>query len=89
MGSKATLQDADRLVKQLSVWQQEELAARIRNRLKKCRSAREGGQRRQRSYAAQIAAFLEMSERMPAEPTGEVDSAQDIRRIREERASLL
>jgi hypothetical protein len=46
-------------------------------------------ERQHREYATRVEAFLEMSEEMAAETTGEVDSAEDIRQIREERTSKL
>lgn len=43
----------------------------------------------QQSYATRVEAFLQMSDEMAAETIGEVDSAEDIRQIREERTSRL
>jgi len=46
-------------------------------------------ERRQNEYARQVESFLKMSEELAAEAVGEVDSAEDIRHIREERMARL
>jgi hypothetical protein len=40
-------------------------------------------------YAQQVEAFLRMSDELAAETIGEVDSAEDIRQLREERIARL
>jgi hypothetical protein len=47
------------------------------------------GQRQRREYAARVEAFLRMCDEHAAECVGEVDSAEDLRQVREERMSRL
>jgi len=56
---------------------------------KKIRELKIDGERRRRKYALRIEKFLKMSKEMAAESIGQVDSAKDIRQIRDERMSRL
>ncbi len=46
-------------------------------------------QRRRLEYAQQVEAFLKRRDELAAKTIGEVDSAEDIRQIREERTARL
>lgn len=85
MTNKVTLGEAEQLVTQLSPHEQLKLVAWISERLSGLLRLPLGAQQ----YAAQVEAFLRLSEELAAETVGEVDSAEDIRQIREERASRL
>lgn len=89
MHNKVTLEQAEQVVAQLPPQEQLKLVARIGERLSESVLLQTDDERRRRQYAARVEAFLNMSEEMAAETVGEVDSAEDIRRIREERASRL
>ncbi len=89
MHNKVTLEQAEQVVVQLPPQEQLKLVARIGERLSESVLLQTDDERRRRQYAARVEAFLNMSEEMAAETVGEVDSAEDIRRIREERASRL
>ncbi len=89
MINKVTLDQAEQMVAQLPPEEQLKLVARIGERLSESILLQTDDERRRRQYAARVEAFLKMSEEMAAETVGEVDSAEDVRRIREERASRL
>ncbi|HEX3034369.1 MAG TPA: hypothetical protein VHT73_04435 [Thermodesulfobacteriota bacterium] len=89
MTNKITLNEVERLVAQLPVQEQLELMARISERLSVVMSRQSEDERWHREYTSRVEAFLRMSEEMAAETIGEVDSAEDIRQIREERTSKL
>lgn len=85
-GNKITLEQVEQLVAQQ---EQIKLIACISERLSKLRLSEAAQERWRQDYATRIKAFLKMSEEMAAETIGVVDSAKDIRQIREERTSGL
>jgi len=89
MSEKVSLEKLEQMTAQLTPEEQIKLIASISQRLSKMRIS--GGTEAlwQKEYASRIEAFVKMSEEMAAEPIGEVDSARDIREIREERSSGL
>ena len=89
MTNKITLNEVEQLAAQLSLQEQLELMARISERLSVVMSRQIEDERWYREYTSRVEAFLRMSEEMAAETIGEVDSAEDIRQIREERTSKL
>jgi hypothetical protein len=89
MTNKVTLDEAERLVAQLPLQEQLRLVARISERLSALMLVQIEDERQHREYVTRVEAFLEMSEEMAAETTGEVDSAEDIRQTRGERTSKL
>ena len=89
MGNRVTLEEAEHLVAQLPLREQLKLVARIGERLSGTMLLPTDEERQRHEYAAQVEAFLKMSEEMAAETVGLVNSAEDIRQIREERTSGL
>ena len=89
MANKVTLEQAERLVAQLMPQEQIKLIACISEWLSKTRLSEATEESWRQSYATRVEAFLKMSDEMAAETIGEVDSAEDIRQIREERTSRL
>jgi len=89
MVNKVTLEQAEQLVAQLTPQEQIKLIACISEWLSKLRLSEALEDSGRRNYATRIEAFLKMSDEMAAETIGEVDSAKDIRQIREERTSRL
>jgi hypothetical protein len=91
MASAVTFEQVETLAKQLLPEDQLRLVARITDRLSKQPpiQPQTSVENRRTEYAAQLEAFLKMSDENAAACCGEVDSADDIRRIREERASRL
>ena len=89
MFNKVTLEQAERLAVQLTPQEQIKLIACISEWLSKMRLSEAVEDSWRQSYATRIEAFLKMSDEMAAETIGEVDSAKDIRQIREERTSRL
>jgi hypothetical protein len=87
--SNVTLEQVERLTDVLSPQEQLRLVAWIGERLSRSGLLETDEMRRRREYSAQVEAFLKLSEEMPAEAVSAVDSAEDIRRIREERSSYL
>jgi hypothetical protein len=86
-----TLEQVKELVTQLPPQEQLRLVADISERLSQLPPiAQEADEERQRrEYAARVEAFLKQCDENAAECIGEVDSAEDIRQIREERTSRL
>ena len=88
MANNITLEEAEHFVFQLPTHEQLKLVARISERLSG--STLQIDDERQRcEYAARVEDFLKMSEEMVAETLSEVNSAEDIRQLREERTSRL
>jgi hypothetical protein len=86
-----TLAQVKELVTQLPPQEQLRLVADISERLSQLPPIdQEADEERQRhEYAARVEAFLKLCDENAAECIGEVDSAEDIRQIREERMSRL
>lgn len=89
MANKVTLEQAERLVAQLMPQEQIKLIASISEWLSKTRLSEAVEESWRQGYATRVEAFLKMSDEMAAETIGEVDSAEDIRQIRQERTSRL
>ncbi len=89
MTNNVSLEEAEHIVAQLPPQEQLKLVARIGERLSRSIPPQLDDEHRRREYVARVEAFLKMSEEMAAEATGEVDSAADIRQVREERTSRL
>ncbi len=89
MVNKVTLEQVERLVTQLTPQEQIKLIACISEWLSKMRLSEAAEESWRQDYTTCIEAFLKMSDEMAAETIREVDSAKDIRQIREERTSRL
>ncbi len=89
MPTNITLEEAEHLVAQMPPQEQLKLVARIGERLSGAMVGQTDEERQRREYAARVEAFLKMSEEMAAETLSAVDSAEDIRQLREERTSRL
>ena len=89
MTHHVTLTQVEQLVDQLTPREQLRLVAHISERLGTMALPETDDERERREYAAQVEAFLKMCDEMAAETVGEVDSAEDIRQIREERLAQL
>lgn len=89
MVNKITLEQAEQLAVQLTPQEQIKLIAGISECLSKMRLLEVAEDKWRQDYATRIEAFLKVSDEMAAESIGEVDSAKDIRQIREERTSRL
>ncbi|MFQ6041684.1 MAG: hypothetical protein ACE5PV_12575 [Candidatus Poribacteria bacterium] len=89
MVNKVTLEQAEQLVAQLTPQEQIKLIACISEWLSKMILSKAAEDSWRQDYATRIEAFLKMSDEMAAETIGEVDSAEDIRQLREERTSRL
>ena len=89
MSDKVTLEQLEQLVAHLAPPEQIKLIACISERLSEMNLSEATDERLRQDYAARIEAFLKKSEEMAAETIGDVDSATDIRQIREARTSGL
>ncbi len=89
MSNGITLEQVEQLALRLPPREQLKLVAHIGERLSRLMLPEADEERQRREYAAQVDAFLRMSDEMAAETTDAVDSAEDIRQIREERISRL
>ncbi len=89
MADSVTLGQVEPLVAQLTPQEQIRLIAHISAWLSERQLPEAPGERWRRNNAARVRAFLKMSEEMSAKSVAEIDSAEDIRRIREERMSRL
>ena len=89
MSGTMTLEQLEQQVAQLPPHEQLKLVAHIGERLSALTLLETDEERRRREYVARVEAFLKMCDEMTAETVGEVDSAEDIRQIREERMARL
>ncbi len=91
MKSPVTFEEVETLAEQLPPQEQLKLVARISDRLSKqpATQPQTTEENQRHDYAARVEAFLKMMDENAAECSGEVDSAADIRQIREERISRL
>jgi hypothetical protein len=89
MAHKVTLKQAEQLLVQLTPQEQIKLIACMSEWLSKMRLSEAVEDSWRQNYATRVEAFLKMSDEMAAETIGEVDSAEDIRQIREERTARL
>ena len=89
MAKHLPLEQAERLVAQLAPQEQIKLIACMSEWLSKMRLSEAAEESWRQDYATRVEAFLKMSDEMAAETIGKVDSAKDIRQIREERMSRL
>lgn len=87
MPDKVTLEQVERLVTQLPLHEQLKLVVSIGERLSVFTMPEE--ERQRQVYATRLEAFLRTCEEMAAETIEAVDSAEDIRQIREERTARL
>lgn len=89
MSNKVALEQVEQLVVQLPPHEQLKLVVSIGERLSVLTLPGAEEERQRRVYAARLEAFLKMCDEMAAETVGAVDSAEDIRQIREERMAQL
>ncbi len=91
MRSAVTYEEVETLAEQLPPREQLKLIARISGQLSKqtANPPETTEEVHDKDHAARVEAFLQMIEGNAAECRGEVDSAADIRQIREEGASRL
>lgn len=91
MRSTINLEQVEELAAQLPQQEQLKLVAQLNERLNQLLPTMQGTdtERHRREYAAWVETFLKMCDENAAECIGEVDSAEDIRQIREERMSRL
>jgi hypothetical protein len=86
---RVTLEDTDHIVEQLPPQDQLKLVARIGERLSALVLRDTDDDHRRKEYTLRMETFLKLSKEEAAEAIGLVDSAEDIRQIREERTSRL
>lgn len=84
-----TFEQVEKQIAQLPPREQRELVAHTGERLSASMPVEVHENRQPNEYAAQVGAFLKLCEDIAAETVGEVDSAEDIRQIREERMGSL
>lgn len=89
IANKVTLDELVQLAAQLRPQEQIKLIANISERLSKMRLPEIEDEDGRQDYAAQIEAFLKFSDENAAETIGDVDSAREIRQIRDERMAKL
>jgi hypothetical protein len=87
MAAKVTLKKVEQEIEQLSAEEQIKLIAYISQRLSELKLSQIDHGRRE--HAVRIKKFLKMSDEMAARASGNVDSAEGIRQMREERISKL
>jgi hypothetical protein len=85
MTSPVTLEQVEGLANRLSLPEQLQLIAGLSARLSSQVLEKLDEDRQRREYMARVDAFLQKCEEIAPEPAGPVDSAADIRQIREER----
>jgi hypothetical protein len=84
-----TFEQVQQQVAQLPPPEQLKLVSHIGERLSALTLTETSQKRQHEEYAAQVEAFLKLCDEMAAEAVGEVNSAEDIRQIREERMAQL
>jgi hypothetical protein len=91
MAETVTLEQVESLTAQLPPQEQLKLLARISERLSQLSLPVQetDAERQRREYAAKVEAFLKTCDEVAEQIEGEFDSAEDLRQIREERASRL
>jgi hypothetical protein len=91
MANTVTVDQIEDLAAQLPPQELLKLLARISERLSQPSPTTQetDAERQRREYAVQVEAFLKLCDENAAECIGEVDSAEDIRQIRDERMSHL
>lgn len=87
MSRKVTLEEVERLASQLPSPERLKLVTRICNQLGA--ATRATGEKVHRERMAQVDAWLEECDAVAESIQGQFDAAEDIRRIREERANRL
>ena len=85
MSNIVTLEQLEWQVSQLPPHEQLKLVILIGERLSAMMLPETDEERQRREYVARVEAFLNMCDEMAAETVTEVNSAEDIRQIREER----
>ncbi|NIR49066.1 hypothetical protein GWN42_22150 [candidate division KSB1 bacterium] len=89
MAEHLTLDQIEQLAAQLTPQEQIKLIADVSANLSRLKLPDVQNDNDQQEYAARIEAFLTLSEEMAAETVSKVDSAQEIRQIREQRTKKL
>ncbi len=91
MADAVTLEQVEGLAAQLAPQEQLKLLARVSEWLSQLplNVQETDAERQRREYAAKVEAFLKLCDENAAESIGEVDSAEDLRQIREKRAAQL
>ena len=89
MLDKVTLEQVERLAIQLPSHEQLKLVVSIGERLSVFTMPEAAEERQRQVYATRLEAFLRTCEEMAAETIEAVNSAEDIRQIREERTARL
>jgi len=86
MTSAITVDRIEQLAVQLPLPEQMRIVARLTQRLSELLlSETNGEEREQKEYAQRVEVFLKMSAASAAETISAVDSAEDIRQLRDER----
>ena len=89
MNGSAIFEQVERLASMLTSQDQLKLINRISERLRETLPSDEERDRQKRAYAEKMETFLRMVDDVAVECTGKVDSAEEIRQIREERAARI
>jgi uncharacterized protein (DUF2267 family) len=90
MTNTITVNQIEQLAVQLPLQEQMRIVARLTQRLSECWSSEPDSVARERKeYAQRVETFLKMSDELAAETISAVDSAEDIRQLRDERLSRL
>ena len=86
MTNTLTVDQIEQLAVQLPLQEQMKVVARLTQRLSEYLSSELDSETRTRKeYAQRVEAFLKMSDEFAAETISAVDSAEDIRQLRDER----
>ncbi len=86
MTNTMTITQIEQLAAQLPLREQMGIVARLTLRLSECLpSALDSETHERKAYAQRVETFLKMSEEFAAETISAVDSAEDIRQLRDER----
>jgi uncharacterized coiled-coil DUF342 family protein len=86
MTNTLTVDQIEQLAVQLPLQEQMKVVARLTQQLSERLFAEMDGEKReQKEYSQRIEAFLKMSDEFAAETISAVDSAEDIRQLRDER----
>jgi hypothetical protein len=89
MSENLTLEEVEHIVDRLSTYDKLKLMSHIRENISEPILQQTDENQQDQDYLARMDAFLDLISKISAKSNGSVDSAEDIRQIREERMSNL
>jgi hypothetical protein len=89
MSENLTLEEVEHIVDRLSTHEKLKLMSHIRENISEPILQQTDENQQDQDYLARMDAFLDLISKISAKSNGSVDSAEDIRQIREERMSNL